>query len=131
MRKTKKTILILLSVLVLLAVPAMAAEITVQWTAPISNEDGSPLTDLDGYEACYGYGTETGVYTTCIDVGNVTTYTFKDLVPGIYLFAVKAYDTSGNMSVYSNELRRDIPEIVAIDIMAPRHPALMSVVITG
>jgi uncharacterized protein YfaP (DUF2135 family) len=77
------------------------------WDAPPSNTDGSPATDLAGYKIYYG--TVSGKYTGCIDVGNatsipVTTLSSSVPVPGLYYIALIAYDSAGNESVYSNEI---------------------------
>ncbi len=64
--------------------------------------------DLAGYKAYYG--TVSGSYTQSIDVGNVTSYTINGLVDGVtYYFAIKAYDTAGNESGFSNEVSKTIP----------------------
>jgi len=66
---------------------------TLQWSTPASDIDGAAMT-VAGYKVYYG--TESGVYTTVIDVGNVNTYTVSGLPAGTtYFFAVTAYDTSG------------------------------------
>jgi len=79
---------------------------TLTWMAPTTNTDGSPLTDLAGYKIYYG--TAQGVYTTTIDVGNVTTYIINNLAPGTYYFVTVSYNTSGNESAYSNEISKTI-----------------------
>jgi hypothetical protein len=67
-------------------------------------------TDLSGYRVYYG--TAPGTYLQSIgqgiEVGNVVTYTVTGLSPGTrYYFAVTAYDTTGNESIYSNEVFKD------------------------
>lgn len=64
----------------------------------------SPSPDVDGYMV--SYGSNTGNYTSSIDVGKVTTYTLSGLKDGTdYYIAVKAYDSKTSMeSVYSNEV---------------------------
>jgi len=74
--------------------------VTLAWDAPTTNVDGSPLTDLSGYRIYYG--TSSGVFTSEINVGNVTTYSISNLSQGTYYFAVKAYDAEGNYSEYSS-----------------------------
>ena len=54
-------------------------------------------------------GTSVGVYGPPIDIGNVTTFTVVNLVPGqTYFFAVTAYDTLRNESGYSNEVSETV-----------------------
>ena len=76
---------------------------TVMWDAPTTNTDGSLLTDLAGYRVYLG--NQSGNYTTTIDVNNPnqTSYVFDSLAPGTYFVAVRAFDTSGNNSAFSDE----------------------------
>ncbi len=85
--------------------PATSNSATLSWDS-VSN------TSLSGYRVYFG--TTPGSYTQPkgqgISVGNVTTYTVLGLSNGTrYYFAVTAFDTSGNESVYSNEAFKDIP----------------------
>ena len=82
------------------AVEKASATISLNWTAPTTNTDGTPLTDLQGYKVYYGSGSPCN-YTTTLNAGNVTTYLIN-LASGTYCFAVTAYDTAGNESAYSN-----------------------------
>jgi hypothetical protein len=79
---------------------------TLTWDPPTTNADGTPLIELAGYKIYYG--TLTRNYTKVINVGNITTYTIKNLTPDTYYFAVTAYDNSGNESGYSNEVSKTI-----------------------
>ncbi len=75
------------------------------WVEPVSNTDGSFLTDLSGYKLYYG--TSSGNYSTELDVGNVTSGVITGLTSGTtYYIAVTVYDKSGNESGYSNEIVR-------------------------
>lgn len=82
-------------------VAAQAAGVTLSWTAPTTNTDGTTLTNLGGYKLYYGR--ISGIYTAFIDVGNVTTYTMTGLAAGTWYFVATAYNTSGLESGYSNE----------------------------
>ena len=85
-------------ILLMLLCPSAAqcAELTLEWTA--NTEE-----DLDGYYIYYG--TTSGIYTHVVDVGNVTEYTFTDLIAGMtYYFVAAAYDTSLNESAYTAEI---------------------------
>jgi hypothetical protein len=83
---------------------------TITWDAPTTNSDGSPITDLAGYEI--SYGTESGIYYMVQGTENVT-YTFSSLSGGLggitYYFSVRAYDFDGNMSDYSYEVSKYVP----------------------
>jgi hypothetical protein len=76
------------------------------WSAPSTNVDGTPLTDLAGYKV--HYGTSSGDYTAAVNVGPTTEYSITDLAPGTYYIAVTAYDSSGRESGYSNEVSKTI-----------------------
>ncbi len=73
--------------------------VTLAWDPPTTNVDGSPLTNLAGYWLYYGISS--GVFTSNVDIGNVTSYTVPNLPYGTYYFAVKAYNSSSNFSDYS------------------------------
>jgi hypothetical protein len=75
--------------------------VTLNWTAPTQNEDGTQLTDLAGYKLYWG--TTPGNYTesATIDNPSVTTYMVDNLTPGTYEFVATAYNVSGVESQYS------------------------------
>lgn len=81
-----------------------AASVQFTWEAPTTNTDGSPLTDLSGYNLCYG--TVPGAYPTCINVGNVTSYLWDlgSVEDTTLYFNVNAFDISGNSSDYNGEI---------------------------
>ena len=81
---------------------AMGA-VTLSWTAPVTNQDGTPLTDLSHYTIYYG--PESGHYTESVDVNNsgTTTYFLENLVPATYYFAVTASNNAGFESGFSDE----------------------------
>jgi chitodextrinase len=80
--------------------PPPVYSVPLAWDAPTTNVDGSPLTNLAGYWLYYG--TSSGVFTTNINIGNVTTYTISNLPYGTYYFAIKAYNSTNNFSDYSS-----------------------------
>ncbi|GAB4388021.1 MAG: hypothetical protein Kow0025_04900 [Thermodesulfovibrionales bacterium] len=92
----------------LASAPAEAAEITLAWTAPATNTDGSPLSDLAGYKVYYG--TSSGNYSQSRDAGNVSTYQLTGLNAGSnYYIVVTAYNSTGAESGYSNEISVAVP----------------------
>ena len=60
---------------------------------------------VDGYRI--HYGTQSGVYSTQIYAGNVTSWTVQNLAPATYYFAVTAVK-AGYESAYSNEVSTTI-----------------------
>ena len=78
------------------------------WDAPVSDIDGSVVTSVAGYKVYYG--TEPGVYTGSIDVGNTTQYALADFSAAVpqgvtYYICITAYDAGMTMeSPCSNEV---------------------------
>ena len=64
--------------------------------------DPSPSEGVVGYKIYIGKAK--GNYYKTYDVGNVQTYTLKNLGNGTYYFVCTAYDSFGNESGYSNEV---------------------------
>jgi hypothetical protein len=75
--------------------------ITLSWTSPIQNMDGSELTDLAGYKIYFGE--YSNIYTDVIDIGNSTCFKAYIQSQSQSCFSITAYDTLGNESEYSNE----------------------------
>ncbi len=82
--------------------------ITLSWTAPTQNDDGSTPVDLDAYK--FYYGTSTGVYANQILVENpgITTFVIENLDPATYYIVVTAINGTGGESVFSNAASKQI-----------------------
>ena len=77
------------------------------WDAPLQ-ANGTPVPNLAGYKLYYG--SQSGQYPTMVPVGMTTTYTVTNLSAGqTYYFAVKAYNSTGTESAFSNEVRVTLP----------------------
>src|SRR5712691_4478797 len=89
---------------------ARAGTATLNWNAPTTNADGTPLTDLAGYKVYYG--SVSVAYTQVMDVGltsspSAPSDVINNLADGnTYYFAVTAYNGSGNESGYSGEVSK-------------------------
>ena len=78
---------------------------TLSWTPPTENEDGTTLTDLDGYRIYWG--TTQGNYPNSITIDEgLSSYVVDNLVPGTYVFVATAFNSAGVESVYSNPTTR-------------------------
>lgn len=81
--------------------------VTLSWTAPTENDDGSTLTDLQGFRIYWG--TEPGVYPNFEDPNNTgltttvgtTTYVVENLALGTYYFVATAVNSEGVESTFS------------------------------
>lgn len=82
--------------------------ITLSWTAPTQNEDGSALTDLAAYK--FYYGTSPGSYSNQVRVNSpgITTYVLENLTPATYYIAATAINASGIESQLSNEASKQV-----------------------
>jgi len=83
--------------------PHPPVEAVLRWTAPSRNEDGTPLTNLAGYNVhC---GETSGNYPVVLDAGTATEFVVTGLERGrIYYFAVSAYNEDGIESTKSGEI---------------------------
>lgn len=77
--------------------------ITLSWTAPTENEDGSALTDLAAYK--FYYGTSPGNYSNQmrVDSPGITSYMLENLTPATYYIVTTAINAGGTESRFSNE----------------------------
>lgn len=83
--------------------PAVSA-VTIDWTPPTENTDGTTLENLAGYKI--HYGTASKKYTQTISVRNpgLVRYVISSLSPGTYYFSVTAYNSAGTESPFSSEV---------------------------
>jgi len=70
------------------------ASVTLSWTAPTENTNGTPLTNLAGYWIFYG--TSADAMTKSVQIANpgLVTYVLSNLSPGTWYFSMTAYSTA-------------------------------------
>lgn len=76
--------------------------VTLSWTAPTLNTDGSPLRDLTGYKVYYGVSRGSYPNEVMIDNPGLTTYVVENLAENTYYFVATSINSSGIESDYSN-----------------------------
>jgi hypothetical protein len=83
------------------ATPPTAGSVTISWTAPTSNTNGTPISSLSGYHIFYG--TSASALTQSIEVSGAATlsYEISDLTAGRWYFAVAADASDGTQSAPS------------------------------
>ncbi|MFZ5862693.1 MAG: hypothetical protein ACOYXR_07635 [Nitrospirota bacterium] len=91
--------------------PVNLSTAVLNWDAPSTSEDGTPIADLAGYRVYYGT-TEpvTKSNSDSVDVGDTLGHTFDSLPAGTYYFAVAAYDLYNNESELSGSVTKVISE---------------------
>lgn len=88
--------------LCLLSRCASAGEMAFTWQAPPSNCNGTPVTDLAGYQIIYG--------TAKVDIADpaATSYTARGLTPGRWWAGITAYNSKGEVSPILMPVYKDI-----------------------
>src|SRR6266568_1286430 len=95
------------------ATPVQAGQVQLAWDAQVQ-ADGTPVSNVAGYTLYYG--SHSGQYQTVVPVGLTTTYTVEHVSPGqTYYFAVKAHDSTGTESAFSNEISVTLQATNALD----------------
>lgn len=93
------------------------AAVTVGWTPPTTNVDGTTLNDLAGYNVQYALATSPTVWNAGITVSNGSAIGGTFAAPAGVTIAIQvdAFDQSGNTSAWSASL----PHTTANDVTAP------------
>ena len=79
--------------------------LTVSWSPPTRNSDGTPAKDLIGYTIFYGRGPKAYTDKMSIDDPSATRAIVRGLQPGaVYYFAVAAHNAAGQRSVLTPEV---------------------------
>jgi hypothetical protein len=104
---------------------AQTCSATLSWTAPDTNVDGSPLTNLAGYRVYTG--TAPRDYTDAVTLSDPAAESFiaGNLEPGTHYFAVTAVNAEGVESSYSNEASKSVANCTMLP--DPRPPGQLVV----
>jgi hypothetical protein len=103
MRVLRNAVIVVLAFLTFFPAPSNAATLRVSWNA-------NTETDLGGY--LIYYGTQSGNYSACYDVGKITSYGITGVQSGTTIYiAMAAYDTSQNDSALSAEQHITVPNV--------------------
>jgi len=74
---------------------ASTGSLTVSWSPPLTNSDGSTLSNLAGYRI--SYGTSASSLTQSVDVANpsLSSFMIDNLASGTWYFSMKSYTSAG------------------------------------
>ena len=93
------------------AAPVQTGSLTLQWTAPVTRADGTPLSlaDIDGYRIYYGPSANN--YPNLLEVsdGTAQSATITDLPVGTYYIVMTTYDVGGLESAHSSMVTKTTP----------------------
>ena len=98
------------------ALPAFSVEVTqtalgamtLSWTPPTQNEDGSVLEDLAGYFIYYGQSPGSYPNRIRIDNPSISTYVVENLLPDTYYVVATSFNSAGVESRYSGQAVKTI-----------------------
>jgi hypothetical protein len=80
------------------APPAATSSVTINWTPPTENVDGSTLTNLAGYHLYYGTSASSLTHVVNITNPGLAAYVVSDLSAATYYFAVASVNANGTES---------------------------------
>lgn len=86
------------------------ATVTLLWTAPTQNVDGTALTDLAGFKLYYGTSATALSQTISINNPAQNVYKVEDLNPGTWFFALTALNSTGIESAKSATVNKALTE---------------------
>jgi hypothetical protein len=84
--------------------PSPTKSVTLNWTAPTMNTDGSALTDLAGYTVLYGSASRQYSTTLRLPGAGTTSVVLEGFAPGTYYFTIKSVNNVGTESDYAGEV---------------------------
>lgn len=87
---------------------AAVTSVTLKWTAPTQNTDGSTLSDLSGFNIYYGSSSSSLTQSIKISGASISTYVVDNLAAGTWYFAVTAVNAAGAESEKSTVASKKI-----------------------
>lgn len=85
---------------------AALGSVTLSWSPPTENTDGSTLTNLAGYRVYYGRSASDLTNQILVDNPSISTLVVENLLPVTYYFAATAINNVGQESVFSNIVQK-------------------------
>ncbi len=88
---------------------AELGSMTLSWTPPTENTDGTTLIDLAGYRLYYGLSEGKYPNQVVIDTAGLASYVIENLAPNIYYVVATSVNSMGVESSYSNVAVKTVP----------------------
>jgi hypothetical protein len=96
------------SIKVAKATAPTTSEVTLSWSPPTRNVDGSALTNLAGYQIHYGKTPGQYAYSLAVGSAHITSAVIQNLETATWYFAIKAVTSAGAHSDFSPELSKTL-----------------------
>ena len=87
---------------------AALGSMTLSWTPPTENTDGTALTNLAGYRIYYGLSEGNYPNRVVIDTVGLSSYVVENLIPDTYYVVATSVNSMGVESAYSNVAIRTV-----------------------
>jgi hypothetical protein len=81
-------------------------EVTLTWSAPTRNNDGTQLTNLSGYRVYYGQSSSSYSRTLSLPSPSLRSVGIEGLATGTWYFAIKALAGDGQESSFSSQVSK-------------------------
>ena len=81
---------------------------TLSWVAPLQNADGTPLTDLAGFQVQYGRNEGDLSQVVTLNNASINRYVVENLSAGTWFFSVAAINSRGVLSAASSVASKTI-----------------------
>ena len=80
------------------------SSVTLGWTAPTQNSNGTAITNLAGYKIHYGTASQDYTQVVALNNPSLSRYVIDSLPSGTYYFAITSYNAQGVESSLSGEV---------------------------
>lgn len=82
--------------------------VTLSWTSPTRNTDGTRLTDLAGYRVYYGQESRDYSGTVNVPAAATQSVVIENLAAGTWYFAIRSFNREGVLSGFSGEVKAEL-----------------------
>ena len=93
-----------LPVFAITVAPSSSKSVTLNWTAPSTNTDGTALSDLAGYTVFYGMASRAYSASIKLSGAAASSVVIEGLAAGTWYFSIKSTNVTGVESDYSGEV---------------------------
>ena len=79
----------------LIVADSASGTVTISWTPPTTNSNGSVIDNLAGYQINYGQSATALTQSVKVNTVGLTNYVVDNLTPGVWYFSIQAFNSAG------------------------------------